>query len=337
MAATIDETCMIALVTGGNGFVGRYVVEQLLARGARVRVVGRSAYPELAALGVECFAVDLGAQQSLATAMRGVETVFHVAAQAGVWGRPNDFVRNNLLATQHVVRSAVGAGAARLIYTSSPSVAIGMEDIAGGDERLPYPERYLAPYPLTKAHAERFVLGQNEIAAVAIRPHLIWGPRDPHILPRLIERARSGRLVRVGPGTNLVDVTYVENAAEAHLLAAEGLQRNPALHGRAYFIGQERPVNQWEFISTLVERLNLPPIRRSVPLGIAMAMGTILERSYSALKLAHEPPVTRMMAWQMAHSHWFSHAAAERDFGYHPRISIEEGIDRTVRAVNSDE
>jgi 2-alkyl-3-oxoalkanoate reductase len=321
---------MLTLITGGNGFVGRYIVEQLLARGDRVRVVGRSAYPELAALGVECFRVDLATQGSLAAALRSVETVYHVAAQAGVWGRPNDFVRNNLVGTQHVLRSAVRAGVNRLIYTSSPSVAIGLEDIAGADEHAPYPETYLAPYPLTKAHAERFVLRQNEIAALAIRPHLIWGPRDPHIMPRLIERARSGRLVRIGPGTNLVDITYVENAAEAHILAADALTRNPALHGRAYFIGQERPVNLWDFIGTLVERLGLPPVRRSIPAGAAMVVGSLMERSYRALGIADEPPVTRMMAWQMAHNHWFSHTAAQRDFGYGPKISIEEGIERTV-------
>ena len=323
---------MRTLVTGGNGFVGRYIVEQLLARGDQVRVVGRSLYPELVALGVECFRADLAAQQPLDTALHGVEVIFHVAAQAGVWGRPGDFFANNVVATQHVLRAAVRSGVPRLVYTSSPSVAIGAHNIAGGDERLPYPARFLAPYPLTKAVAERYVLGQREIATTAIRPHLIWGPRDPHILPRLVARARSGRLVRIGDGTNMVDITYVENVAAAHLLAADALGERSALRGRAYFIGQEQPVNLWGFIGTLLDRLGLPPIRRSIPLGTALAAAGLFEAAYTALGLADEPPVTRLTATQMARSHWFDHSAAQRDFGYGPQITTAEGIERTVAA-----
>jgi 2-alkyl-3-oxoalkanoate reductase len=325
---------MKTLVTGGNGFVGRYIVEQLLARGDEVRVVGRSLYPELAALGAACFRADLAAQQPIDAALRGVEAVFHVAAQAGVWGRPSDFFANNVAATQHVLRAALRADVPKFVYTSSPSVAIGAHDIAGGDERLPYPARFLAPYPLTKSIAERYVLSQSAIATVAIRPHLIWGPRDPHILPRLVARARSGRLVRIGDGSNMVDVTYVENVAAAHLLAADALGERSALRGRAYFIGQERPVNLWGFIGTLLAKLGLPPVRRSIPLGVALAAGGLLERAYVALGRADEPPVTRMMASQMARSHWFDHSAARRDFGYGPQISTAEGIERTVAAYH---
>ncbi len=214
---------MITLVTGGNGFVGRYIVEMLLARGERVRVIGRQPYPELEAIGAQCFAVDLASPESaagLGRAMAGVEVVFHVAAKAGVWGSFEDFYRNNVTATQRVVRAAVRAGVPKLVYTSSPSVAIGADDLEGADESTPYPERFLSPYPHTKSLAERFVLAQQAIATTAIRPHLIWGPRDPHIFPRLIARARRGRLMRIGAGTNMVDVTYVENVAEAHVQAA---------------------------------------------------------------------------------------------------------------------
>ncbi len=198
---------MNALVTGGNGFLGRYIVEQLLARGDSVHVVGRSNYPELAALGVRCFRADLADEAELGAALRGREVVFHVAAKAGVWGSWNDFYRNNVSATQHVLRAAVRAGVPKFVYTSSPSVAIGATDLAGADESTPFPARYLAPYPHTKALAERFVLAQRELATVALRPHLIWGPRDPHIVSRLLERARTGQLRQIGDGTNRVDVT----------------------------------------------------------------------------------------------------------------------------------
>jgi nucleoside-diphosphate-sugar epimerase len=329
---------MITLVTGGNGFVGRAIVELLLARGERVRVVGRRAYPELAALGVECHQVDLAAPESavgLGRAMAGVEVVFHVAAQAGIWGRFDDFYRNNVTATQRVLRAAARAGVPKFVYTSSPSVAIGDGDLEGADERTPYPERYLAPYPHTKALAERFVLARQELATVAIRPHLIWGPGDPHIFPRLLARARKGRLLRIGDGRNKVDVTYVENVAEAHIQAADALSERSALRGRAYFIGQEQPVNLWEFIDTVVTRAGCRPVRRAIPAGAAMRAAWLLEQAYGALNLRQEPPLTRLMVAQMSRSHWFDHSAAQRDFGYGPRISTEEGLRRTIAALQA--
>ncbi len=321
------------LITGGNGFVGRYIVEQLLARGDRVRVLGRGSYPELAALGAECVRADLAAPDgtgALASAMRGVEVIFHVAAKAGVWGSFDDFYRNNVTATQRVVRAAERAGVPKLVYTSSPSVAIGEADLEGVDESTPYPERYLAPYPQTKAMAERFVLARTELATTAIRPHLIWGPRDPHIFPRLLARARSGRLAQIGDGKNLVDVTYVENCAEAHILAADRLGERSPLRGRAYFIGQERPVNLWQFINEVVTRAGLKPVRRKLSLGTALRLAGAMEATYRALGIAAEPPLTRLTVTQLARSHWFDHSAAQRDFGYGPRISIEEGLMRTV-------
>lgn len=325
---------MIALVTGGNGFVGRYIVEMLLARGERVRVVGRGDYPELRDLGAECVRADLSAPEgatALGGAMRGVEVVFHVAAKAGVWGHFDDFYRNNVTATQRVVRAAERAGVPKLVYTSSPSVAIGEADLAGADESTPYPERYLAPYPQTKSLAERFVLARSEIATVAIRPHLIWGPRDPHIFPRLLDRARKGRLFKIGDGTNMVDVTYVENVAEAHIQAADALHARSPLRGRPYFIGQEQPVNLWGFINTVATRSGCRPITRTISARTAMRLATVLEFAYRQLNLEREPPLTRLMVSQMSRSHWFDHGAAQRDFGYGPRITTEEGLRRTIR------
>ncbi|WP_298819846.1 NAD-dependent epimerase/dehydratase family protein [Chloroflexus sp.] len=329
---------MIALVTGGNGFVGRFIVEQLLARGDHVRVVGRGDYPDLQALGVETFRADLSVPESavvLAQAMRGVTTVFHVAAKAGLWGRYDDFYQANVGATQRVVKAAIRAGVPKLVYTSTPSVVIGMDDLHGADEQTPYPARYLAPYPQTKAIAERYVLSQTAIATVALRPHLIWGPRDPHILPRLLKRARRRLLFQIGDGTNLVDVCYVENVATAHLLAADALHARSKLHGKAYFIGQERPVNLWQFIGEILNHAGCPPVRGRIPARAAYRLATVLEFLYLTLRLPAEPPLTRLMVHELSHSHWFSHAAAEHDFGYTPTVNIEEGLRRTFTASHN--
>lgn len=328
---------MRALVTGGNGFIGRYIVEQLVTRGDEVRVIGRNAYPELATLGVACFRADLTSSDvaPLQHALHGCDTVFHVAAKAGVWGAWDEYYRNNVSATQRLVRAAVHAGVPKFIFTSSPSVVFGAESISGADERQPYAARYLAPYPQTKALAERYVLQQQEIMVTAIRPHLVWGPRDPHILPRMIVRARSGRLRQVGDGTNMVDVTYVENAAEAHILAADALHERSLVRGRAYFIGQERPVNLWQFINEVLHAVGAPPVTRRIPYPVAKRIAAMLEEAYALLGRDEEPLLTRLTAAELAKSHWFDHSAAQRDFGYGPRISIEEGLRRTAEAFSS--
>ncbi|NCC33803.1 MAG: NAD-dependent epimerase/dehydratase family protein [Chloroflexia bacterium] len=327
---------MLTLVTGGNGFLGRYIVEQLLARGDRVRVLGRNPYPELEALGVACVRADLSSPDvalPLAKALQGVEVVFHVAAKASVWGTFDQFYVNNVTATQRLVRAAERAGVPRFVYTSSPSVVIGETDLEGADESTPYPERYLAPYPATKALAERFVLTRSELATVAIRPHLIWGPRDPHIFPRLIARARSGRLIQIGDGTNLADITYVENAAEAHLQAADALSEHSPMRGRPYFIGQEQPVNLWDFINEVITGAGYKPVRRSISLRTALRLTTGIEAVYRGLGITREPPLTRFTVNQMGISHWFDHSAAKRDFGYSPRITTPEGLRRTLAAL----
>lgn len=325
---------MNILVTGGNGFLGREIVEQLQERGANVRVLGRNRYPELEARGVQCFVADLATQAPIDAALQGCDAVFHVAAKAGVWGDWLDYYQNNVSATQHLVRSAIRAGVPKLIYTSSPSVVFGDESVEGANESRPYPQKFLAPYPFTKALAEQWVLRQRDILVAAIRPPLIWGPRDPHILPRLLSRARAGRLPQIGDGTNLVDVTYVENAAEAHLLALDHLSDTSPVRGRAYFIGQERPVNLWWFINTLLENLGAPPARGYVPYAVAGRAASAMEAVYRLLGRAEEPLLTRLMAAQLAKSRWFDISAARRDFGYGPRINIEKGIDRTVRGLN---
>jgi nucleoside-diphosphate-sugar epimerase len=325
----------IALVTGGNGFIGGALVSQLLARGDTVRVVGRSAYPELAARGVACFRADLAdpderaLRSALAPALAGCDVVFHVAALAGVWGAFADYYRTNVLGTMRLLRAAAAAGVPKFIYTSSPSVVFGEESVEGADESAPYAQRFLAPYPYTKAIAERFVLQQQQIAAVAIRPPLVWGPGDPHILPRLIARAKAGRLPQIGDGTNRVDITYVENAAEAHILASAALEANPAMRGRAYFIGQEHPVNLWQFIGEILARAGAPPVRRRISPEVALAAATALERGYRLFGIEREPPLMRMAVAQLARSRWFDLGAARRDLGYGPRITTEEGLRRT--------
>lgn len=322
---------MPALVTGGGGFLGLYIVEQLVARGEQVRVLCRGKYPRLAELGVECILGDVRDPAIVNRACAGVDTVFHVAAVAGIWGPWEHYHSINTRGTEHVLAACRSGRVRRLVYTSSPSVIYDGQDHLGADESLPYPPRYLCHYPHSKALAEQAVLAANGVeglATTALRPHLIWGPRDNHLIPRLIERARSGRLRRVGRGDNLISMSYVENAAAAHLQAADRLESGSPVAGQAYFINEPTPVNLFGWIDDLLHRAGLPPVTKSIPVGVAYAAGAALETLYSAAGIAAEPPMTRFLARQLGGSHYYSIAKAQRDFGYHGIVSVEEGLKR---------
>jgi nucleoside-diphosphate-sugar epimerase len=329
------------LVTGGGGFLGRAIVERCLARGWRVRSLSRGEYPELAALGVEQRPADLCDRDRAAEACRGCEIVFHVAAKAGIWGPRREYVLANTLGTANVVRGCLMHGVPRLVHTSSPSVVFAGGHQRGIDESTPYPTHYVSHYAASKAAAERIALSANNcrgVRSLALRPHLIWGPRDNHIVPRLLARARAGQLRRVGDGTNRVDTTYIDNAADAHLSAAEALQSNPAAAGRAYFIANGEPQLLWELIDRILAADGAPPVRRRISHRAAYAAGAVLELVHGVLRLRSEPRMTRFVADELATEHWFDLSAARRELGYAPRVSVAEGLERLgewLRAVRT--
>jgi len=323
------------LVTGGTGFLGRRIVERLLSQGRSVAVAGRTPAPDLEARGVRFIRAALEDAAGMAAACRGMEAVYHVAAKVGVWGRHGDFYRANVLGTRAVIEGCRTHGVRRLIHTSTPSVVYNGRDLAGVDESLPLTTSCPSPYPLTKAAAEAEVLAAHGpgLSTVALRPHLIWGPGDPHLVPRILERARSGRLRIVGEGKNRVDMVHVENAADAHVAAERAISRqgSPA-GGRAYFITNGEPVVLWEWVNGLLAALGEPPVTRKISLTAASALGRACEIAWSLLPVAAEPPMTRFIAAELAKDHWFDISAARRDLGYVPKVGMREG---TAGLVNS--
>jgi nucleoside-diphosphate-sugar epimerase len=321
---------MNALVTGGGGFLGGAIVRLLVARGERVVSLARGNYPGLDALGVTQHRGDLADAEAVSKAAAGCDIVFHVAAKAGLWGPYEEYYRANVVGTRNVLDVCRRHGIRRLVYTSSPSVVFTGRDMKGVSESVPYPDHYDAFYPQTKAEAEKLVLAANgpELATVALRPHLIWGPGDNQLMPRIIARARSGRLRRVGAATKKIDTTYIDNAADAHLLAADRLAPGSPIAGRAYFLSQGEPVPTWEFINRILQAAGVAPVTRTMPAWAAYAAGWLFETWYGLLRIRSEPPMTRFLASELATSHWFDISAARRDLGYEPKVSIEEGLGR---------
>jgi len=269
-------------------------------------------------------------------ACRGCDVVFHVAAKPPPWGKYSEYYRTNVTGTRNVIEACKAFGVPRLVFTSTPSVIFNDSDMEGADESVPYPERYTAPYPKTKAIAEREVIAaaKSTVNTIVIRPHQIWGPEDPHFAPRLIARAK--KMKRIGDGKNLTDTTYIENAVDAHLLAAQTLAADPALSGKVYFISQGDPVPLWDMIDAILNSAGLPPVRGSISHNKARTVGAILEFFYRTLHLPGEPQMTRFLADAVAKSHWFDISAARRDLAYTPRISTAEGLKRLAAWFQSE-
>jgi nucleoside-diphosphate-sugar epimerase len=323
---------MRVLVTGGGGFLGSHICRRLHARGDEVVALGRNRYPLLERDGIRTLQADLCDAGATLRSCEGFDAVIHSAAVPAIWGPKEMFRRINVDATRNVLDSCLACGVGKLIYTSTPSVVFGEEELCGVDESQPYPARYLADYPASKAEAEQMVLAANgaRLETVALRPHLIFGPGDPHLFPRIILRARAGRLRQVGDGNNLVDVTYIDNAVDAHLLALDRRRSSPSSSGHAYFISQGKPVRLWTWLGDILGRLDLPAVRRAISYRTARVVGAVAERVYRVARIRSEPPMTRFLASQLAKSHYFDISAARRDLGYEPAVSTEEGVNRLV-------
>ncbi len=316
---------MKVLVTGGAGFLGRSIVEELLQHGHQVSSLARREQEELEARGARAVLADLRDAERVRAAVAGHDAVVHTAAKTGVWGAEQDYFQANVLGTRHVLEACRAEGVARLVYTSSPSVCFDGKDHVQAKNDLPYAPRFLCAYARSKALAEREVLAASgpKLATCALRPHLIVGARDPHLVPRLLARARAGRLRIVGDGENMVSLTRVENAALAHRLAVERLAPAAAHAGRAYFVAQREAVALWGWIRELLARHGLRLPRRRVPLSVAYGAGSALERVWRIGQLRGEPPMTRFVALQLARSHTYDLAPLERDLGYVERLGMD--------------
>ncbi len=312
------------------GFLGGAIVKRLLDRGDTVRTLQRGDYPELGALGVEVIRGSIADPEIVDRAVSGCDRVFHVAAKVEMWGPREPFRLANVVGTENILQSMRRHGVSKLIFTSSPSVVHGGDNIEGATESLSYPDHFEAAYPETKAEAERLVLAANsaELSTVALRPHLIWGPDDTTLVPVIVDRARAGQLRLVGDGSNLIDTVYIDNAVDAHLLAAVRLGPDSACAGRAYFITNDDPRPIREIINGFVSAAGLAPVEKTISVGMAVAAGRVFEALHRVFPSPTGPRMTPFLARHLSTAHWYDITAAKRDLGYEAKVGIDEGMVR---------
>lgn len=324
---------MKILVTGGGGFLGSAVCAQLAARGHSVRAFNRSAPTPTATGGLEQRRGDIADRDAVFAAADGVDAIVHSAGKVGAWGPAHEYHDINVCGTDNVLAACARHGIRKLVFTSSPSVVQHGRDIEGADESLPYPEHFASVYAQTKALAEQRVLAANgaDLATVALRPHFIWGPGDPNLLPRVLARARAGRLRLIGSVDKRVDIVYVDDAAHAHVLALDKLEIGSPIAGKAYFVSQDDPITHVRLFNAWLAAAGLPPETRRIPTWLARALGGALESVYRALGIRSEPPLTRFIVEEFSTSHWFDISAAKCDLNYAPQVDFAEGMRRLIR------
>lgn len=328
---------MRILVTGGGGFLGSAICSMLVKRGDQVQSISRQAYPGLATMGISQFRGDLVDKGKIYSAAQGCDAIIHTAAKAGIWGDYSSYYQANVLGTQNIIEVCRELRITKLVYTSSPSVVFSGGDMEGVNESAPYPKRYLTAYPKTKAIAEQMVLNANDenLATVSLRPHLIWGPGDNHLVPRILARAKAGKLRKIGSRDVLIDSVYIDNAASAHILALDRLNFNSPCSGKAYFISNGEPWKLWDLVNEIILAGKGNVVNKTVSVSLAYFMGWLFEIIYTISRKHAEPPMTRFLAKELSTSHWFDISNARNDLGYVPMITIREGLDRLKKALSN--
>jgi nucleoside-diphosphate-sugar epimerase len=327
------------LVTGGTGFLGTEICSRLTARGTRTHSLSRRPSATLDRLGVHQHQGDLTDPAAVSRAVADCDAVIHTAALAGVSGPTRPYWTTNVQGTRTVVEQCRAHAVRTLVYTSTASVVFRPGGLRHADETVPYPERHLAAYPWTKARAEQLVLAANgpDLATCSLRPHIIWGPGDPHFVPALRRAVRSRRLLMPGDGTNLIDTTHLHTAAHAHLLALDLLHERRPVDGRAYFITQGEPRPLRLFTMFLLAAAGVRAEWLSLPTRLVHGAATAGETAARLLGTTGTKELSRFLVAELTEPHWFDLSAARRTLGFVPPVSISDGIAELAAGAVQDQ
>ncbi len=326
---------MNVLVTGGGGFIGKSLIKQLIARQYNVSSYSRSFHAELEAMSVTQIRGDIRDKVTLSKACHKMDVVFHIAAKVGFWGSHKDFHETNVGGSENVVAACLDQGVKYLIFTSSASVVFGGQDICGGDESLPYPKQLVSNYTATKAMAEKIVIAANgsQVRSLSLRPHLVWGLGDNHLMPRILKKAREGRLFKIGNRDTLIDTTHIDNYTHAQLMAFDALRNDPKAGGQAYFITDGRPIKTWDFVNALLHAHGLAEVDRSIPKHIALKVSQLMVLWHKVFLSKKEPTLSPFIVNELCTSHWFDISKAKKILSYEAQTTFEEGM-RTIEAFS---
>lgn len=329
---------MKVLVTGGGGFLGSAICKQLAAAGHGVRALNRNPHPALDALGVERRLGDIAGLDNVIEASKGVDAIVHCAAKVAPWAPLEEFYETNVRGTDNVLAACELNQVGRLVFTSSPSVVQNGSDQEGITESVSYAQPFMNAYAHTKALAEQRVLAANsqQLATVVLRPQIVWGPDDPTFLPLVLAHAQAGRLRFIGKTQKKIDTVYVDNAAEAHVLALTRLAPGAAVAGKKYFISQGEPVFNEDLINGWLNAGGFPPETRRLPEGPMRFLADAFEGVYGALRIQKAPPLTRFIVDHLSTALWFDITAARQDLGYAPRVSMAEGMARVAQHLTRE-
>jgi nucleoside-diphosphate-sugar epimerase len=312
------------LVTGASGLLGRTAAELLVSRGDDVTVMQRRRS------GLACREVlgDVADPAAVRRAVEGQDVVLHLAAKVDVVGPRAEYERANVQGTCTLLAAARTAGVGRFVQVSSPSVAHGGRPLSGAGAEPADPDGARGDYSRTKAESELLALSADspDLAVLVVRPHLVWGPGDTQLVGRLVSRARSGRLPLLGRGAALIDTTYIDDAASALVAAVDAC--GPRAHGEPLVVsgGEPRPVA--EILARVCRAAGVPPPQRRVPVAVALAAGSAVDRFWAATARTDTPPITRFLAEQLSTAHWFDQRRTRAVLGWAPTVGLEAGFDR---------
>jgi len=319
-----------AFVTGGSGFVGGALIERLHAEGWEVRALSRSdaAADRVRQRGALPVPGDLENEAMIREGATGADVAFHAAAKVEDWGDREEFERLNVGGTENVIGACRAAGVRRLVHVGTEAALMAGQPLVQVDEDAPLRPDSPVLYSSTKAKAERLVRAANGdgLETVVIRPRFVWGRGDTTLLPTLVEMTRAGRLRWVGGGGQLTATAHIDNTVEGLWL---GATKAPA--GGVYFITDGEPVVFREFVSRMLQTQGVEPPTGSVPVGVAGPLAAVAERLWRLLRRPGRPPATRFSVWVSSQECTIDIGRAERELGYRPIKSREEGLAELAR------
>ena len=300
-------------VTGASGFVGGAICASLRAEGHEVLPLGRRAAEALTQPlpGYRSWDLAVGPLPTL-----DVDALVHAGAAVGQWGSREAFWRANVLGTQHAVASVPSH--ARIVAISTASVYARSAAAGPRREDAPLVTRGLTPYDGSKAAADRYVL-ELGARAVVLRPHVVYGPGDTTLWPRVLRAVRGGVLRVPGDGSALISTTHI-----AHLVAAVHLALRTPSAG-AFNIADAAPTSVDTLLRTMFARRGMPVRLRYLPRALALAAASVTEAAWSLSGRRDDPPLTRYAVRSLADGCVLEIGRARRELGYAPWWTVADG------------